>query len=198
MKWRRGLAALPLVFACRSGPGDPPRADRCGPSTGQLSPTASAEGLAGEYRIRLVATDGRRSGASADGSVRLRPAEDSLRRPAPVLGIRDSFTVLPLRGAAKLDAASLGATIPGDAASDDPMAPGVLVIERRPRQAHEPVSILLRLGADANRREAVRFDGGFLALTVRRMDRAGFAGTWASGAGGTDAAGYFCAERTAP
>ena len=193
----RFLTALPLVLACRSGqPADPPRADLCGPPSGQLSHRATAGGLAGDYRIRLVATTGPRSGASTTGAVRLHPVEDSLRSPAPVLGIRDSLTVLPLRGAAELEAAAIGATVPGDPRSGDPMAPGVLVIERHSRRAGEPASIILRVGSEANRRDLVRFDGGFLALNVRRLDSAGFAGTWASGGGGKAAAGYFCAERT--
>jgi len=193
------LAVLSLMFACRSGPpGDLPHASNCGPPSGQLAPTATAEGLAGEYRIRLVATSGPRGGAAAVGSVRLRPVEDSLRSPPPVLGIHDSLTILPLRGTAQFDARSLGATVPGDLGADDPMAPGVLVLERHSGRAREPASIVLRVGADANRRDALRFDGGFLALTVRRMDGAGFAGTWASGSGGRQVGGYFCADRIAP
>ena len=198
MKRLLRITALPLVLACRSGPpGDPPRAVDCGPPSGQLAPGASAEALVGEYRLRLVATSGSRPGASTDGRVRLRPADDSLRSPAPVLGIRDSLTVLPLRGAAELEAEAIGATVPGDPGSDDPRAPGVLVIEQHSGRPGEPASIILRVGSDANRRDAVRFDGGFLALTVRGIDSAGFGGTWASGGGGRAAKGYFCAERTA-
>lgn len=198
MKRLRMIAVLPLVLACRSGrAGDPPGADGCGPPSGQLAPAAAAEALAGEYRLRLVATSGPRRGASTNGRVRLRPADDSLRSPAPVLGIRDSLTVLPLRGAAELEPDAIGATVPGDPGSDDPRAPGVLVIERHSGRPGEPASIILRVGSDANRRDAVRFDGGFLALTVRRIDSAAFAGTWASGSGGRNVEGYFCAERTA-
>ena len=40
---------------------------------------------------------------------------------------------------------------------------------------------MLRLGADANRRGVVRFDGGYFALTVREMRAGRFAGTWSSG-----------------
>jgi hypothetical protein len=198
MKSLLTITALPLVLACRSGqPGDPPRAVDCGPPSGQLAQGASAEALVGEYRLRLVATSGSRPGASTDGHVRLRPADDTLRSPAPVLGIRDSLTVLPLRGAAELEAGAIGATVPGDPGSDDPRAPGVLVIERHSARPGEPPSIILRVGSDANRRDAVRFDGGFLALTVRGIDSAAFAGTWVSGGGGRAAKGYFCAERTA-
>ena len=42
------------------------------------------------------------------------------------------------------------------------------------------------------------FDGGYFALTVRRIDGDGFAGTWSSGTAREAAAGYFCAERAAP
>jgi hypothetical protein len=55
---------------------------------------------------------------------------------------------------------------------------------------------MLRLGADANRRDEVHFDGGYFALTVRRIDEGGFAGSWASaGAEPKATTGYFCATR---
>ena len=61
--------------------------------------------------------------------------------------------------------------------------------------SERPKKVMLRLGAEANRRERARFDGGYFALTVRHMDDTGFAGTWESAAGGPAASGYFCARR---
>jgi hypothetical protein len=72
------------------------------------------------------------------------------------------------------------------------------VIERHPGAADVPTRVMLRLGALANRRGAARFDGGYFALTVRRMDAEGLAGTWATGTAREAASGYFCAERTGP
>jgi hypothetical protein len=193
------LTLLPLAIACHSArPGASAAADSCAAASGQLPPTATAEGLAGEYRLHLVTTAGRDSGASVPGRLELREQPDSLQQPPPMLGIRDTTTRYPLAGLAELDRDALGATNTGALASTDAAAPGVLLIERHPARPAAPAEIMLRLGADANRRGAVRYDGGYFALTVRRLDRAGFAGTWASGALGPSTAGYFCAERTGP
>jgi hypothetical protein len=112
-----------------------------------------------------------------------------------MLGVQDTATRYPLAGSTDLDPELVGGVRTGDNASADPMAPGVLVIERRPSAADAPASIMLRLGALANRRGLVRFDGGYFALTIQRIDADGFAGTWSSGTGRQAAAGYFCAER---
>ncbi len=110
----------------------------------------------------------------------------------------DTTTRYPLAGSTDLDPALVGGVGTGDNASTDPTAPGVLVIERHPGAAGAPASLMLRLGALANRRGLARFDGGYFALTVRRVDPDGFAGTWSSGTARQAAAGYFCAERTGP
>ena len=73
---------------------------------------------------------------------------------------------------------AVGAIRGGDRARADPEAPGVLVIESR--TADGP-SILVRFGSDANRRDLIRFDGGFMVLRVREVEDGAFAGTWASG-----------------
>jgi hypothetical protein len=124
--------------------------------------------------------------------------DDSLMAPPPLLGIRDTTTRYPVAGSADLDPAAIGATRTGDLGSLNPLAPGVLVIERHPPRADAPAEILLRLGAEANRRGVVRFDGGYFVLTIRRIADRGFAGSWASGTTGPGAEGYFCAERTGP
>jgi hypothetical protein len=193
------LTLVPLALACHSArPAASASADTCAAASGQLPATATAEGLAGEYRLHLVTTSGPDSGASVRGRLALHEPPDSLQQPPPLLGIRDSTTRYALAGVAELDRDALGATNTGALTSTDPAAPGVLLIERHPARPAAPAEILLRLGADANRRGVVRYDGGYFALTVRRLDREGFAGTWASGALGSSTAGYFCAERTGP
>jgi hypothetical protein len=193
-RWRVGL--LLTVAACHSAPpAAKPAADSCAAPTGALPHEATAAALGGEYRLRLVATAGPRSGTSADARLRLAPLPDSLQVAAPVLGIRDTTTRYPLSGSVDLDPDAVGAVRTGNLGSTDPAAPGVLVIERRPGAPDVPPSLMLRLGADANRRGVVRFDGGHFALTVRQLDANGFAGTWSSGTGVGGATGYFCAEK---
>jgi hypothetical protein len=201
------LVALLVVAACHSAapaakpeatPSAKPAAEACAAPKGKLSPPATGARLGGEYRLRLVATAGPRSGETVDAHLRLAPLVDSLQVPAPMLGVRDTTTRHPLAGTTDLDPELVGGVRTGDNASTDPTAPGVLVIERRPAAAGAPASIMLRLGALANRRGLVRFDGGYFALTVRRIDADGFAGTWASGTARVAAAGYFCAGRAGP
>ena len=45
---------------------------------------------------------------------------------------------------------------------------------------------------------AATSDGGYFALTVRRIGAGEFAGTWASGVATEGAEGYFCAKRAGP
>jgi hypothetical protein len=196
------LVALLAVGACRSAapaanPAASPTTDTCAATTGEL-PDSATGARAGEYRLRLVPTAGPRSGEAVDVHLRLAPLADSLRVPPPIFGVHDTTTHYPLAGATDLDPALVGGVRTGDNASTDPTAPGVLVIERHSGAADGPTSVMLRLGALANRRGVARFDGGYFALTVRRMDADGFAGTWASGTARQAAAGYFCAERTGP
>jgi hypothetical protein len=174
-----------------------PAVNPCRPTTGILPRSATATGLAGDYRLHLTATSGAGAGRWVDGALRLRPVEDSMRREVVVLGIRDSTSSFPLSGTTDLDAAALGAVRTGSLEAEDPEAPGVLVIERRPRRVDAGTEIMLRLGADANRRGVVRYDGGYFALNVRNITPEGFAGTWSSGVAGSTVEGYFCAERLA-
>jgi hypothetical protein len=197
------LVALLAAAACHSAAPAArsaaiPAADTCTAPTGELPPSATSTRLGGEYRLRLVATAGPRSREAVDAHLRLSPLADSLQVPVPVLGVRDTTTRHPLAGTTDLDPAVVGGVSTGDNASTDPAAPGVLVIERHAGAAGAPARIMLRLGALANRRGLVRFDGGYFALTVRRIDADGFAGTWSSGTAREAAAGYFCAERPGP
>lgn len=206
MSWAR-LTILSLVAACHSArpevrPQDSRAADArpaaadCVPSTGGLAPDATADGLAGEYGVRIIATAGPKKGAAVDAKLLLRPVDDSLRHPSTLPGLHDSTTRLPLSGSIELGPAALGATRTGNLLSLDPLAPGVLVLESHPPHPDASPQIILRLGSDANRRGRLRYDGGYFALTVRRIDAAGFAGTWASGVANQGAEGYFCAERS--
>jgi hypothetical protein len=145
-----------------------------------------------------VPTAGPRSGRAVDAHLRLVPLADSLQVPPPMFGVQDTTTHYPLAGSTDLDPALVGGVSTGDNASTDPTAPGVLVIERHSGAADAPTSVMLRFGALANRRGVARFDGGYFALTVRRMNADSFAGTWSSGTARQAAAGYFCAVRTGP
>jgi hypothetical protein len=204
MTWERGtgIAALLAIAACHSPapttrPATRSAADTCAAPSSDLPRAVTGARLAGEYRLRLVPTAGPRSGEAVSANLRLAPLADSLRVPPPMLGIQDTTTRYPLAGSTDLDPALVGGVGTGDNGSTDPTAPGVLVIERHPG-ADAPASIMLRLGALANRRGLQRFDGGYFALTVRRVDPDGFAGTWSSGTARQAAAGYFCADRTSP
>ena len=87
---------------------------------------------------------------------------------------------------------AVGAVRVGSLSSQDPASPGVLVIES---ETGTSPSILLRLGSDANRRDIVRFDGGYAVLTVVEITAESFSGTWSSGARGPGSEGFFCATR---
>ena len=58
--------------------------------------------------------------------------------------------------------------------------------------------LLLRLGSLANRRDVVRFDGGYAVLRVKELNAEGFTGSWESGAPMPTASGHFCATRVQP
>ncbi len=205
------LVMLFAVGACHSVPAAPkpavhpatepatsPERNTCTALTSELSRSATSTRLAGEYRLRLVPSAGPRSGEAADARLRLAPLPDSLQMPAPMLGVMDTTIRYPLAGTTDLDPELVGGVPTGDNASTDPAAPGVLVIERHPPAAGGPASVMLRLGSLANRRGVARFDGGYFALIVRRIEADGFAGTWSSGTTRQAAAGYFCAERIGP
>ncbi|MBA3521806.1 MAG: hypothetical protein H0T90_04795 [Gemmatimonadales bacterium] len=165
-----------------------PAQELCAPATSELSLTDSAGGLAGEYRLRLVATSGAARDSAAEGRLRLRPYQ------GPPRGTTSGY---PLFGEAEIELGSVGAVEPGDVASNDPEAPGVLAIRRLPRGGEQaPAEIMLRLGSEANRRGVRRFDGGYTVLQLRQITDRGFAGSWRSGAPQPRSSGYFCAWRS--
>ncbi len=178
--------------SCGGRPPAPAAAAACAPADGVLPPGVRADGLAGEFRLTLVATRGPRATHSVSGTLRLQPFGS---RPLPLpaaAGVR-----YPLFGGAQLDLAGVGAVAPGAVDRADAARPGVLVMEWP--QPHGPAGanqIMLRFGADANAGDRERFDGAYLALTLTTVSAGGFAGGWESGAGQPVAGGHFCAERT--
>jgi hypothetical protein len=117
-------------------------------------------------------------------------------RPAPIPA--SAGVSHPLYGATDVRLAEVGAAAHGDATHDDPAAPGVLVIEWQRSGPPAPRNeITLRMGADANHGDQVRFDGAHMGLFVTSLSAERFTGRWRSGGGDQQAEGYFCAERTA-
>jgi hypothetical protein len=137
--------------------------------------TYSPEQIAGDYRLTLVATSGRRSGQSVSGSLR----------------------VGPRFGRASIALDSVGAVAAGDIGSSDPSRPGVLVLAG-PNQTGAAGKAMLRFGADANDASARRFDGAHMVLVVDTLSTTVMAGRWRSGGtgvGNDSASGFFCAAR---
>jgi hypothetical protein len=161
---------------------------RCDPVSGTTTVAVDADDLAGEYRLTLVADRGSAAGDSAEGRLWLHTNEAELRGiPSASGGIRRDASA-PLHGWTDVAVEAVGAVRPGDVSSRDPAAPGVLVIQEDGR-------LLLRLGSEANRRDVLRFDGGYTVLRVERATEGGFAGTWSSGLVEFQAGGAFCARR---
>jgi hypothetical protein len=191
----RALLLLALAAwgppACAGRPPAPATADvPCTAVEGSLPADATADGLAGEFRLTLVATRGARAGASTSGMLHLR-RNGGGAGPAPAPGVR-----YPLYGGAEVAIDSVGAVAPGDVRSQAAAGPGVLVLEWR-RAGSERTEITLRFGADANGGGLPRFDGAHLALSPVTLSADGFAGRWDSGAAEQQAGGYFCAVRIA-
>lgn len=164
----------------------------CLPSEGPLAADASLEGRAGDYRLTMVEKVDGTPTRTAEGSLVLLTQVESLRRFEGSGGGSIPGVTSPLFGSTDIDVEAVGAVRVGDLSSLDPAAPGVLVIES---ETGTSPSILLRLGSTANRRDLVRFDGGYAVLTVIEIAAGSFGGTWSSGARGPDSEGVFCATR---
>jgi hypothetical protein len=188
------LAAL-MLAACRSQSGKAVPED-CAPVTATLPATASAEGLAGKYKLKLVAVSGAKKGEAVEGTLDLQPHDSTLRYRIRLDGTPDSTVLHPLFGTGDIDLSAVDAVSVGSTTSRDPRQPGVLVIERHEAPNKAPMAeITMRLGSDANRRDRLRFDGAYTALRVRRVSPTGFVGAWGSGVTSERSAGYFCATR---
>jgi hypothetical protein len=195
-----GILALAIVTGCAPQPGqaDPKgqvKAEACAPVSTELPADATAEGLAGEYALRMVATSGEKNGSSVDGRLQLQPHDSSMRHLALPGGVSDTATSVPLYGMADIDLSGLGAKYAGDLASVDPTRPGVAVFLSSSPSASGS-RIMMRMGSDANRRDVLRFDGAYTVLRVRQISKDGFAGNWESGAPLPQSGGYFCATRS--
>ncbi len=164
----------------------------CVPPEGPLAADASLEGRAGDYRLTMVETVDDTPTRTVEGSLVLLTQVESLRRFEGSGGGSIPGVTSPLFGSTGIDVEAVGAVRVGDLSSLDPAAPGVLVIES---ETGTSPSILLRFGSTANRRDLVRFDGGYAVLTVIELAAGSFGGTWSSGARGPDAEGFFCATR---
>lgn len=173
------MVALALAAVCRAG--EPPGEAICTPTSARLRADATLADRAGRYRLTLVEVVDGVDARSVQGALTLRkqpPGLDSLGAAStPLYG----FTDIHLR--------TVGAHRVGDPASKDPQAPGVLVLESSGARR-----ILLRLGADANRRDAMLFDGAWTVLEVHKIAADGFAGRWRSGVRFSRTRGYFCAR----
>ncbi len=172
-----------------AGGGPPPT---CVPPSGELAAAATLDGWAGEYTLTMAGGAEGDAAASAQGTLILHQQSADLRQFSGSDGSAIPGVVAPFFGTTDVGVEAVGALRVGDLSSTDPAAPGVLVIESETAQGP---SILLRFGSDANRRDMVRFDGGYTVLEVREIGDDGFSGTWTSGARGREAGGYFCAER---
>jgi hypothetical protein len=180
--WRIG--ATVLLAACGGANAEQSNPQACAPV--EAASEVDAGGLAGEYSVRLIATSGAKRGAAIDGRLALMAQDSAYRTYEGADGAIDTTVSFPLYGTAEADFEAVGASVPGDPASSDPLSPGVLVIER-------PGRVMLRLGSVANRRGLVRYDGAFTALQVQQVTDSGFAGTWRSGVGVQESGGHFCA-----
>ena len=122
--------------------------------------------------------------SSATGALTLRPQPPGLDS----LGM----AVTPLYGFTDIDLRAVGAQRVGDPAATDPRAPGILVLESGRGGERR---ILLRMGADANRRDSALFDGAWTVLEVREIAADGFSGSWRSGVRLSRTRGCFCAKK---
>ncbi len=168
-------------------------ARECAAREAALAADVDVDDLAGEYRFVLVATKGDSSGQRVMGRLSLNPTETAARQWTTRDGQPDPNVTVPLYGSTDINLRAVGAVRLGDLGSQDPRSPGVMVLDSRAASARQ---IVLRLGSLANRRDIVRFDGGYAALQIGWVAQDGFGGTWASGVRGPESAGYFCAFRS--
>jgi len=176
--------------AARAVNGEGAPAPECVPSEGALATEASLEGRVGDYRLTMVEEVDGTPTRTVEGSLVLLTQVESLRRFEGSAGGSIPGVTSPLFGSTDVNLEAVGAVRVGNLSSQDPASPGVLVIES---ETGTSPSILLRLGSDANRRDLVRFDGGYAVLRVVEITAESFSGTWASGARGPDSEGFFCA-----
>ena len=191
-----GVAAAPEAFGEERGTAAGARATRetvdvaeCLRVTGDASTDVSLEGWTGEYVLTMVEEVEGEVGRSVRGGLVLHAQLDALRQFAGAAGAAIPGVSAPLFGTTDVRVRGVGALPVGDLSSDDPEAPGVLVIESETSGGR---STMLRFGSDANRRDMSRFDGGFTVLNVLQVGDESFTGTWSSGSRRPEASGFFC------
>jgi hypothetical protein len=195
---RNCAALLPVVLvACSANQGGQQVTQpKCVQLEEILSPTATLEGQEGEYALTLVATRGDSAGRTVSGRIWLHRQEEELRRYTPFGADPDPGLTVPLYGAAEIDLDAVGAVHAGELGSLDPARPGSMVLERRGEaEGRSFAEILVRLGAEGNRRDVQAFDAAYMVLWLRAESTEGFAGDWRSGVSGRQSRGYFCAVR---
>ena len=167
----------------------------CEPIEGPLPADVSTAPMAGAFRLTMVAITGDSVGRVAGGRLELRANDSSLVGVRyPGLGDFPDVTS-PYYGSTDVPLGRVGAFQPDGIDSADPLAPGVLVLDRRPRD--DAPRITLRFGTLANRRDAnPLFDGGYTALRVSWIADTAFGGNWESAVPNRlHSGGYFCAYR---
>ena len=153
----------------------------CAPVASPLPEGETMAYMAGRYEVELYRE---RSRAQTRGLLDLEAAPEDYRN--------WGASTATLSGTADIDLAQVGAQPMDGLDSDDPAAPGVLVLEG-PTTAGP--SIVVRFGSTANRQDNTPFDGPYAALQVLVVEGDRFAGEWRSGTGNEQVDGYFCARR---
>ncbi len=158
------------------------RKDSCIPVSGRLNADATLTGRIGHYQLTLV-EPANGKGRFVRGTLILRTQPEGFE----TWGVAST----PLYGFTDVDIKAVGAYRAGSLDSEDPQAPGVLVLEGIFSGER---SILLRFGSVANQRDLKRYDGAYAVLDVLEISADSFAGNWRSGKFGSRSEGYFCAK----
>jgi hypothetical protein len=158
----------------------------------------------GNYRVRLIATHGSKTGSAVTGSLWLRrtgagdvspttgdkPPREEDRRRIPLYGALEA--PLELVGA-PIDHSGKSAPHPR---SGDPIRPGVLVHIIDWDTRYPKGTPVLTVGSLSNLRTGeLGTDGPGIAMWVHAVDDAGFSGRWGEWGLLVDGRGYFCADR---
>jgi len=192
--WPATLLPIALLVSACAGNHAGGEAAACSQMDPNISAATNAADLVGEYRLTLVATSGPENTHQVSGNLALLSSDSANREFRRPDGSVEPNVAMPLYGSTEVSLDPVGAVTMGDLSSVDPQRPGVAVLEHRESPADTP-GITLRLGAQANQRDLVRFDGGYTALQVTWVASGSFGGTWHSGVSEETAAGYFCAMK---
>ena len=176
---------------------------RCSAVSESLPLTATSAGMAGHYRLVLVATRGPYAGSIASGRLALwRPDTSSHFEYEAAGGIDIDRAMELFHGVTDVPLERVGALRDGDPESADPFHPGVLVKEFNFGTTDSSTGrenlfkrIQLTIGSVGNRRDVIEMDSMPPELQARRVDVVGFAGDWESVRAGVLTGGHFCAFR---